>query len=309
MAWLYVPEWAESNSAPNAGCAPSATSKARPVQLRFSVAGLLRDNSTRGRSGMTSAPSTGHRGVDRWIASLRDSPARTSALRAAVAAWKASAAVFSSRSVAWPRKSSPLGYSLRTSWGFANTSAALGENWPISASIVAGILYPQRRWGPAKSAIVGGHWPTLRTTTGDYTRDQVAKGKERLTTGGAAKVWSGLRATDGAKGGPGQSFGAGGVPLPAQAVRWATLTTRDFRGLEYRIRDGNQGPTLTQQVAESLPRLGLTTGKVGGRTSPDTLVLNPRFCEALMGFPIGWLTSVPSGTGRIRPARKKRLRG
>lgn len=38
----------------------------------------------------------------------------------------------------------------------------------------------------------------------------------------AEQIWSIPRATDGEKGGPNQSFGAGGVPLPAMASQWPT---------------------------------------------------------------------------------------
>lgn len=42
--------------------------------------------------------------------------------------------------------------------------------------------------------------------------------------------WSTPRSSDGEKGGPNQSFGAGGTPLPAQAANWPTATTRDHKG-------------------------------------------------------------------------------
>ena len=40
--------------------------------------------------------------------------------------------------------------------------------------------------------------------------------------------WSTPKATDGAKGGPGQSYGPGGMPpLPAQAAQWQTPVADD----------------------------------------------------------------------------------
>lgn len=44
------------------------------------------------------------------------------------------------------------------------------------------------------------------------------------------QCWSTPRASDGEKGGPNQSFGAGGVPLPAQSVNWATPSAADMTG-------------------------------------------------------------------------------
>lgn len=50
-----------------------------------------------------------------------------------------------------------------------------------------------------------------------------------------ASMWGTPRASDGEKGGPNQSFGAGGVPLPAMAVEfqasaWPTPAARDSKG-------------------------------------------------------------------------------
>jgi hypothetical protein len=43
--------------------------------------------------------------------------------------------------------------------------------------------------------------------------------------------WSTPKATDGAKGGPGQSYGSGGTPpLPAQAAQWPTPAVQNWKG-------------------------------------------------------------------------------
>ncbi|MDP2737438.1 MAG: site-specific DNA-methyltransferase [Pseudorhodobacter sp.] len=43
--------------------------------------------------------------------------------------------------------------------------------------------------------------------------------------------WSTPKATDGAKGGPGQSYGSGGMPpLPAQAAQWPTPAAQNWKG-------------------------------------------------------------------------------
>lgn len=44
-----------------------------------------------------------------------------------------------------------------------------------------------------------------------------------------AVMWGTPRGSDGEKGGPNQSFGAGGMPLPAQAAQWATPTVIQTR--------------------------------------------------------------------------------
>ena len=73
---------------------------------------------------------------------------------------------------------------------------------------------------------------TARTVQGEYTRDGGKKGAERLTLEGQAQsqMWSTIRASDGEKGGPNQSFGAGGIPLPAQVANWPTPAARDHKG-------------------------------------------------------------------------------
>jgi hypothetical protein len=43
--------------------------------------------------------------------------------------------------------------------------------------------------------------------------------------------WSTPKATDGAKGGPGQSYGSGGMPpLQAQAAQWPTPAAQNWKG-------------------------------------------------------------------------------
>lgn len=46
----------------------------------------------------------------------------------------------------------------------------------------------------------------------------------------AASPWATPRASDGEKGGPNQAFGAGGVPLAAQAAQWSTPSVADVTG-------------------------------------------------------------------------------
>lgn len=72
------------------------------------------------------------------------------------------------------------------------------------------------------------------------------------------------------KGGPNQSFGAGGIPLPTQAASFPS----------------------------SLPDLMPLTN--GPDSLPVALKLNPLFVEMLMGWPIGWTGSEVSATEWFR---------
>ncbi|MDE4398196.1 hypothetical protein [Phaeobacter gallaeciensis] len=116
-------------------------------------------------------------------------------------------------------------------------------------------------------------WPTARAARGEYTRDKGRPEAERPTLEGLAqnwmtpvanddnkspeahmamkarmkggsrstvtslqvqaKMWSTPRSSDGEKGGPNQSFGAGGTPLPAQEANWPTPNShQDTKGAQ-----------------------------------------------------------------------------
>lgn len=79
--------------------------------------------------------------------------------------------------------------------------------------------------------------------------------------------WSTPRASDGEKGGPNQSFGAGGVPLTAQATNWATPTAQPSNGdaESFLRRKGRKpGGAITDLGAQtkgwSTPSVADTTG-------------------------------------------------
>lgn len=99
--------------------------------------------------------------------------------------------------------------------------------------------------------------------------------------------WSTPKASDAEKGGPNQRFGAGGQPLPAQAVHWKTprVSAGGY------TRDGGdpakQRPTIDGQAEGfSLPDRPIST--VGEEYSKIRRSLNPLFVEWLMGWPPGW---------------------
>jgi hypothetical protein len=68
-----------------------------------------------------------------------------------------------------------------------------------------------------------------------------------------AAQWSTPRATDGEKGGPNQSFGAGGTPLPAQAAQWPTPATRDFHAQGATHNPAAQSSSLATIVEKQWP--------------------------------------------------------
>lgn len=100
----------------------------------------------------------------------------------------------------------------------------------------------------------------------------------------ALPLWSTPRATDGAKGGPNMSFGAGGRPLPSQAAMWHT--PRAIYGEHPGMKDETH---LTGQAHSGRA----PNGSPGG-------ALNPEFVCWLMGFPDGWTSLEPSATPSCR---------
>ena len=132
--------------------------------------------------------------------------------------------------------------------------------------------------------------------------------------------WSTPKATDGAKGGPGQRYGSGGIPpLPAQAAQWPTPAAQNWKGsseasvtradgksrmdiLHYRAEQGftRPAPAITMRGARfcshapiSRPLWASMIASHGRAVSRRILKgrsrrrLNQIFVGWLMGWPIG----------------------
>ena len=141
--------------------------------------------------------------------------------------------------------------------------------------------------------------------------------------------WSTLKATDGEKGGPGQSYGSGGMPpLPAQAVQWPTPAAQNWKGsseasitradgksrmdiLHYRAEQGfiHPDPAImphglqpSRHAPISRPLWGSMIASHGRAVSRRILKararrrLNPLFVGWLMGWPIGHALCACSAT-------------
>ncbi|WP_050526761.1 hypothetical protein [Pseudorhodobacter aquimaris] len=132
--------------------------------------------------------------------------------------------------------------------------------------------------------------------------------------------WSTPKATDGAKGGPGQSYGSGGMPpLPPQAAQWPTPAAQNWKGssegsiiradgksrmdiLHYRAEQGftrpapeimPDGQRCSHHAPISRPLWASMIASHGRVVSRRILKararrrLNPLFVGWLMGWPIG----------------------
>ena len=141
--------------------------------------------------------------------------------------------------------------------------------------------------------------------------------------------WSTPKATDGAKGGPGQSYGSGGMPpLPAQAAQWPTPAAQNWKGsseasitradgksrmdiLHYRAEQGftRPAPAIRPDGQRSSPHAPISRPLWAsmipshGRTACRRILkgrarrrLNPLFVGWLMGWPIGHALCACSAT-------------
>jgi hypothetical protein len=167
----------------------------------------------------------------------------------------------------------------------------------------------ERGAGACKLEISAMLWPTPRSASA-MCRESLrspdavaghAEDRNRKQTGNledTVSLWSTPWASDGEKGGPNMSFGAGGTPLPTQAAHWMTprVTTGAY------TRDGGERgaerPTLEGQATafypSSLP--DPLTSTHGEPSSPFARTLNPLFVEMLMGWPLGWTGSEVAAT-------------
>jgi hypothetical protein len=152
------------------------------------------------------------------------------------------------------------------------------------------------------------NWPTPTARdwkdTGDMTNVP-----ENALLGRVAMNWSTPRSSDGEKGGPNQSFGAGGIPLPAQASQW--MTPRVSETGQYQYNKGNKDdPVLTLQGQAQIwatPSVADTTGgrmtRSGDRSSEMLLKGQAALLSDLWATPRVGETDESWETKRARNAR------
>lgn len=184
--WLHIPSMASSYSAVSAcsakDCEPGSTTWASRIAPSVTLSGKLTQPPSWSRawkkarwmrhlSGPTLPPSTADAGVERWIASLPDSIARTCPSPADVQASTGRAPVSSSRSSASPtiamRGSSfwrtseasllppPPLWTRKRANSKSERSPASWENWPTAGGMRNGSLFQRPTWAPVM-AVSGG---------------------------------------------------------------------------------------------------------------------------------------------------------
>lgn len=322
--WVYVPS-TTSASAPGEvdlisvsswqiqALARSCWSRGKPSPAqswltRWSKAGWLRL-----LCGRMSEPSTAAHGVASWMASLAASRASpTPSLDGGLAR---TTSATSGQTLA-ASSSSPArgGASSRTSRGCSPRAAqrGFGETFPDWVSRLRADCSRRRKSARAMggNGSSSSRWPTpaARDFKGANGADHLENGTGRLhldqLPNFVAHLWSTPRASDGEKGGPNQSFGAGGVPLPAQASQWQTPSVADTTGGRMTRSGDRSGEMLLKGQAAAFSLRDQTTETPGlpSSTHPRTSrpQLNPMFVEWLMGWPIGSTAFGCSETGLSR---------
>lgn len=123
-----------------------------------------------------------------------------------------------------------------------------------------------------------GHGKTLVGEACDRSRAMWPTPSSSLVQDGESpETWLARREQLKAKGINGNGAG---MPLTIASVLWATPTTRDWKDGACAQANVSVNGLLGRQV--------LTMPRTGSNTSRDIRLLNPRFVEALMGWPTGW---------------------
>lgn len=169
--------------------------------------------------------------------------------------------------------------------GVGTPLAIAAKRWPTPvARDFKGQDMPNRV-GTASLGDLAARWPTPMVS--DVTRGSGTYMRGNPTLKGAAVKWPTPGANEDGYRLQGDSQSNG---LAATAMKWPTPTSTDAKAsgaAGYSTASGRHaGVTLTDAACRGL--LAPTTPKDGASTSTSGRALNPRFVEALMGWPDGW---------------------
>lgn len=168
--WIYLScltdstssaESEESASHLESGLDPSHIVKSTPIVKECSSHEWILEMWNTPLSGTISGHFEGAIYTKQSILSMEVSPARISVSQGLEKAWKESEADFSSRSCAWPKKSSPSSYSLKTFLQLQHAGDFKSlTKLPRWGMIVDGVLYPLKASVQNIRDRDGSFWPT-----------------------------------------------------------------------------------------------------------------------------------------------------
>ena len=312
--WAYIPPGLDTAypCAPvaaasiSASCSPSristpaALSNGRNTLDRPSSPASGPDTSPRPQSGTICAPSTPGHGQAASTPCLPDTPASLSAPLEGASA-RTTSGTYGPRS-----PDAPANSDLALNGSFSKTSrdtSALAlkpccENFGTWASRLR-LAYSQRaKLARRMKGSGSSSWLTPDVPNGGRTLSpdvsstgMTPDGKKRqvgLQNQAIREVanWGTPRASDGEKGGPNQSFGPGGTPLPAQVAQWPTPAARDWKGENGadHLQNGTgrlHMDQLPNAVAHGFTLPDLPTRR-GGPMSCDTRPISRRLFRSAM---------------------------
>ena len=290
MSWLYIP----SKSAQAWAClvkdcelgsdtwasriAPCATLSGKHTPPASWQRAWKKAPWTRHLSGLIYSPSTVQLGVDLWIASLRDSHAKTLALRGGALGLTVPGPASSSTSSTLPTIAVRGACFWRTSQASLLPPPPLWtkpkglltkerppeswENWPTAGGMRSGSLFQRPTWAPVMgghggSALHGENWttPTALERSGQGERNSA------LTLG--VRLWMTPKA--GACGSTSTTSGRApemATALQAQVTYWATPTSNEHTGAGH--PDSKQGALNLRSQVSAWPTPRGTDGTKGG---------------------------------------------
>lgn len=310
--WLYLPSQC-LDSPPEAACSkePSSwlampsesdpflwvTLSGKPTRRRLSWRRWAKRPWVELLSGTMLEPSTADAGADAWTSSLRATRANHSVSPANVLG-KAIRDTFGPKSVESLRKCSRNSCSWRT---YLHTSLwdsiPLPQNW---RDLATQLRRDSSRRAKRARAIDGSgcsssDWQTP-SSAGHSSRKQIGATEREALLSKEAETWMSPNAGDAkgrqyqrTNGQTGQEYDV----LPGQAMKWPTARARDHRGgkVSQETLDRNARPL--NEIAVDFPSTlpDETTGRPGkplrGWRRPSCPVLNARFVEWLMAWPLG----------------------
>lgn len=287
-------------------------------------------------------PSTAALGVASWISSLAASRAPTSRTQGSEPdSSKASTPRSGSSSPASFARWDQASFSWRTSHlSLFGGSIEFLETWPPSGSMRNGTCSARPKSARPTFESDSSSWPTPVASEGEHgwpSRTIGSKGDLGLS-GLAAKWPTPTKSSsqgNSRRGGDRQgelligrldlkkwptpcaadsnrrgNFARGNPTLNEMGSRWPTPTANEATGYMSGRDSDVWRPSLKGAVLGLKPnrsgRPDRTTAKAGPASSGKSLALNPRFVEALMGWPIGWTDSGSSETGSSRKTRCSR---
>ena len=265
MSWLYLPELvADCSQADCLGGAQSAPSKSTNTASASCSSDSETGASISSPSGTTCEPLTDARGVERWMSSLRDSPASHFQSQD-------NSVVQTTNEICGRQPHEYLTKYDRDSRSWktcqrsllADTLEPFSGTWPRSGSMLDGMCFQQRALEHPISASGSGLWPVPSPMAGD------AQSARNATATRYRIPPTGIHA---------------GTTLTDYVTLFPTPSARDWKS--------SHASQATMQKNTRPLNETITDGS-GGQ-------LNPEWVEWLMGWPIGWTDLEPLETDKFQ---------